>query len=374
MDILIAEDDRVTATALRKQLDNMGHQVVQTVSNYHDAIDVPASKNIDLALLDINLIGKETGIDIARVFQSKYNLPCIFLTSTSNDFIINQVREIGVYGYLLKPFSTKDIFTAIEIAEVRFKNDQLNAKKNMELERLVAQRTLELKNTNQQLEEEISYTMKLQKDLEEAEINERKRIAANLHDGVCQTLTAAKFSLSGISRTLALNGAMEEAFKSATTLIEDALREIREISHRLTPSDIETRGLGVALQNLFDRLNDLNVLQLHAYNHQDLPILSLYQQTVIYRTIQEALNNIIKHASATRVEVHRRYLNGKLTFTISDNGKGFNLEQVAQSSGIGLKNIQERCHAIGAHLSITSAPGKGTTVQITLNTNQNGTD
>lgn len=367
MDIIIVEDDELTVIALKAQLHNMGHHVVAIADSFAGAIKIPAKINVDLALLDINIVGKKSGVDIAKVFQSTYNLPCIFLTSTSNDFIINQVREIGVYGYILKPISNKDLFTAIEIAEIRFKNDQLKAQKNQELEKLVASRTLALKEANDQLEEEIQYTLKLQRDLEAAEQSERRRIAANLHDGVCQKLTAAKYCMGAISKSLKLDGQMADLFKDSACLIEESLTELREVSHRLTPPEIEQRGLLISLRQMFDRLNDLDFIQIKFSERTGLPFLSLQQETVLYRSIQEAMNNVIKHSNASKVWVGYSFQENQLIFNIRDNGDGFNHEKIESKGGIGLNNLMERCQSIGAELSIYSVPKKGTTVKITLN-------
>ena len=159
---------------------------------------------------------------------------------------------------------------------------------------------------------------------------------------------------------------MDHLFRDATKLIEGSLTEIREISHRLTPSEIETRGLIVALHNMFDRLNDLNVIEIHFEEKALLPSLSVYKETVIYRTIQEAINNIIKHAQATRVDVIFQENGDELEFIVKDNGLGIHLHQINQGAGIGLKNIRERCKSIGATICISGECQKGTTVQLNL--------
>lgn len=365
MEILIVEDEAIVALDLESKLESMDYKVVGTTDNYDEAVKLASEIKISLALCDINIIGEKSGIDIARVFRDEFNIPCIFLTAFSNDFIINKAKEVGAYGYILKPYSKKDVFSAIEIAENRFNQDQLIIKKNLELEDLVAERTKDLIKVNQRLEEEMDYTLKLQGDVQNATNKERKRIAQELHDGISQKLTASKFALGAIAKSVQLEGEWNDLFQEVVSMIEESMREIRSISHQLTPSEIAKSGLSNVLQGMFDRLNHLKIIQANLTITKDLPALGLSVESAIYRIIQELINNTIKHAGASAINLECDQTQGNLIFTYNDNGKGFN-PNLESNKGIGLTNMYDRALSIGAQFEHKLKHGKGTTYVLTI--------
>jgi len=114
--ILIVEDDSQIAESLQEMLEILGHTVVGVAESYDNAIKLLENGSIDLVLLDIQLKGDKTGIDIAESIKEKYQLPFVFTSAYADDETINAASQHSPYGYIIKPYSMNDIKAAIEIA------------------------------------------------------------------------------------------------------------------------------------------------------------------------------------------------------------------------------------------------------------------
>lgn len=114
--ILVVEDEIIIADNICDALNDLGYQALEPAMNYTEAIAIIEAENPDIAILDIHLSGKKTGIDLAKRIREKYNFPFIFLTSNSDRFTINQAKEVSPPAYLIKPFSKEELYSSIEIA------------------------------------------------------------------------------------------------------------------------------------------------------------------------------------------------------------------------------------------------------------------
>ncbi|WP_298717585.1 ATP-binding protein [Chitinophaga sp.] len=186
------------------------------------------------------------------------------------------------------------------------------------------------------------------------EEKERARTAQELHDGVGSILSAAKIHMHSVK------GSDPEASARVVSLIEDAAREVRNISHSLDPEILLEEGLEYALRAFLAKISHPG-LSINLYTVGDLPRLTSDQELLIYRIIQEAMNNIIRHAAATEAIVQLGYDNGILTLTVEDNGKGFDPSTVP-AKGIGLGNMVTRISLLKGHYEISSRPGEGTSI------------
>lgn len=186
------------------------------------------------------------------------------------------------------------------------------------------------------------------------EEKERARTAQELHDGVGSILSAAKIHMHAVRA--------EDADASArvVSLIEDAAREVRNISHSLDPEILLQEGLEYALRAFLAKISHPG-LSINLYTVGELPPLQPGQELLLYRIIQEAMNNVIRHAGATEALVQLGYDNGILTLTVEDNGKGFDPAAIP-GKGIGLGNMETRIHLLKGHYEISSRPGEGTSI------------
>jgi signal transduction histidine kinase len=114
--ILIVEDELLTAMSLAEDLQEMGYEIIDTVTSGEEAIQLANDRQPDLILMDINLAGSMDGIETATEIRQRLNIPVIFLTSYSNDETLKRAQQTGSFGYLLKPFKVREVRTSIEMA------------------------------------------------------------------------------------------------------------------------------------------------------------------------------------------------------------------------------------------------------------------
>ncbi len=120
MNILIVEDEFITRAALKRSLTKMGYTICGEAPDAKTAIDILKNKIVDLAILDINIEGDKNGIWVADYIKTNYTIPYIFLTAHGDKSIVKEAMKSKPYGYLMKPFETVDVFTAIETSLVNF--------------------------------------------------------------------------------------------------------------------------------------------------------------------------------------------------------------------------------------------------------------
>jgi two-component system, NarL family, sensor kinase len=210
--------------------------------------------------------------------------------------------------------------------------------------------------------------MLLQQDLRakaiiEAEEKERMRIARDLHDGVGQTLSAAKLNLSNLESKLPLSDSENQtALKNAIDLVDDSVKEVRAVSHNMMPNALLKSGLVAAVREFINKLSaNLKIdLEISGLNER----LEQSTETVLFRVLQEVVSNIIKHAQATKITIQIVKHENEITIVIEDNGIGFDTQKINEFSGIGLKNITSRIGFLQGRVDFDSKIGKGTTVII----------
>ena len=198
----------------------------------------------------------------------------------------------------------------------------------------------------------------------EAEEAERQRIAKDLHDGVGQMISAAKMNLSAYEANgYFKNEEEKQNFEKIIALVDESCKEVRTVSHNMLPNALLKNNLSSAIQEFIDKL-DHKKLQVHLYTQGLEERLDSNVEMVLYRVIQECVNNVIKHANADTLDISILREDGSITGTIEDNGKGFNTHDLVNSDGIGLKNIRTRIEYLKGTVDFDSSPGKGTLVAL----------
>ena len=198
-----------------------------------------------------------------------------------------------------------------------------------------------------------------------AEEAERRRIGADLHDGVGQLLSVVKLHLSALSEELRpqLDASEQQRFATALDVVDESVREVRGISHDLLPNALLKRGLALAVREFLDRIRRpgrLNIqLETFGLAAAHLPTEVEY---ALYRVVQEAVQNIVKHAHATAITLQLICHPGELTLMVEDNGVGFDPATPGAGDGIGLPNMAGRIAYLGGELVVDSYPGRGTTL------------
>lgn len=200
----------------------------------------------------------------------------------------------------------------------------------------------------------------------EGQESERSRIAKDLHDGLGGLLSSIKahFGMiqSEIQKIESLN-----VYDKAQGMMDNACEEVRRISHNLMPPLLRSQGLAATIGNLVANINTTSDVQVKLDQRNNEKRLSETQETFLYRITQELLNNILKHAEATEVEVCLYGLEDSTQLIVEDNGKGFDTAKA--SSGLGLSSIKSRVDYLNGELDIESAIGEGTTISVTIPSN-----
>jgi signal transduction histidine kinase len=198
-----------------------------------------------------------------------------------------------------------------------------------------------------------------------AQENERKRLAAELHDELGHALLALKLQLSSIEkRLLPEQRDIKEEIRSQLDYIHEVIQEVRRLYHDLSPGDVEDLGLTRALHTLIADFAAHVPEITWEVDLADLEgLFSLPVQTIIYRIMQEALTNIGKHANCTEVTIRSQTENGQVHFVVQDNGAGFNAQALGSRDsglGLGLVAMEERLNMLGGSFEIHSREQEGT--------------
>jgi two-component system, NarL family, sensor histidine kinase UhpB len=193
-----------------------------------------------------------------------------------------------------------------------------------------------------------------------AEEEERRRLAAELHDEIGQSLTALVLQLSRLADRVPEDErpAAVDARDTALGLVD----EVRAIARRLRPDALDALGLAAAVTSLADRLAGRTGLPIDRAVQRDLPALTPEAELVVYRVAQESLTNVVRHAGATRAWLALRADAEGVVLTVRDDGTGFATEDVDPG---GIRNMRERAILVGGRLTIGPPPGgRGTQVEL----------
>ena len=200
----------------------------------------------------------------------------------------------------------------------------------------------------------------------EAEEKERQRIARDLHDGVGQMMSAAKMNLSAFEAEAQLKDPEQQlSLEKIIGLVDDSCREVRSVSHTMMPDVLLKKGLDAALRDFTGKVGS-GSLQIGLYTEgidEDLP---MNTAMILYRVLQEAVNNVIKHAQASRLDISVVRDAEGIHATIEDNGIGFDVTDPAYTEGMGLKNIRTRVSFLKGTVDVDSAKGRGTVIAVEI--------
>ncbi len=198
-----------------------------------------------------------------------------------------------------------------------------------------------------------------------AEEKERTRFAQDLHDGIGPLLSTSKLYLQWLKRPDTVSK-KDNLLIQAENTIEEAIKCTREISHNLSPSLLTRYGLISALNSFVNRVKETQSLNIN-FTHNVKLRLQHQTETSIYRVVTECINNVIKHSDATVLSVDIKQLPKKLVISIKDNGEGFNLNEVLlKKQGLGIINMNNRIDTLEGKISINTAPGEGTFINIEI--------
>ena len=196
----------------------------------------------------------------------------------------------------------------------------------------------------------------------------RSRFSKDLHDGLGPLLSSAKMSLSALAREEQAP-AQRDIIGNTTYVIDEAIRSLREISNNLSPHVLNDFGLARGVQNFIDKSAAMHDVKIRFTTNLRSERFDTDIEVILYRVICELINNSLKHAACTSINLSLSQSGTSLALDYSDNGRGFN-PQAMMDCGMGLSNISSRINSLGGTFEITSSKGKGMRAAIRVSTQE----
>ena len=313
---------------------------VDTEAAFLDAL----AQRWDAIISDYNLPGFSGLVALDLWRANGADVPFILVSGEIGEDTAVEAMRSGATDYLLKNNLARlapALLRAIESAQVRQARERAD---------------LELDASKQRLHELAQH---LQNSIE----LERSAIAREIHDDVGGSLTAVKFDLAWMIRR-AESAEIRARAESALETVISALESSQRIMHNLRPAILE-QGLVAALQWMAARFERRTGVSCALRTPAQLPALSAGVPLVAYRTAQEALTNISKHAQATRVEIDLAHAGGVLSLEISDNGRGLSQRDLGKERSFGIRGLHERARTVNGWVDLSSGGG-GTTLILSI--------
>jgi signal transduction histidine kinase len=391
--IVLVEDNEHDRVAFRRAFERGRVECeIATYDRARDAFEKLHSdpSACDIAVIDHGLPGMSGLALCEALLAEESSVPLVILTGQGSEQLAVEALKMGVDDYIVKD-SLGHYLVLLPIvipAILQNHNDRLARKLAEralqeaydELETRVKARTMELADKTQQLKSELAKRMQaegevrhLSRQLLRATETERKRLARDLHDEFGQALTALHFGMESLHRSLPEElKAHRKQCQELIGLVETLGDNTRRISAELRPDMLDHLGLIPTLESyVWDfakRVFGVDV-KFHASGVRKHPPPEV--GIVLYRILQEALNNVAKHANATKVSVLLAYSHPNFILTVQDDGVGFETETrngtpSVQEQGIGLLGMRERVGIVGGIINIQSTPGKGTFIRVEI--------
>jgi signal transduction histidine kinase len=270
----------------------------------------------------------------------------------------DEARHMGVRSGLYVPLITRGEAIGVVVVHDKLRADARFSDADLRLGEIFAARAAVAVALSQRVARDT-----VRRVIEAQEL-ERHRLARELHDETGQALTSILLGLRSI-RAAADEEAAAEAESAVRELVVQALQDVRALAVELRPSALDDFGLVAALERLAGTFGERSGIETHVEAHIGDARLPAELETALYRLVQEALTNIVKHAGAARVSIVVARHGGVVNAVVEDDGHGFDRADVREGA-LGLVGMNERLSLLGGSVRVESSPGHGTTVTATL--------
>ena len=347
-DFLIVSDMLSEAEDTRFELD--------WVQTYEAGLEAISRREHDVYLLDY-FMGEKDGLELLTIaIEHGCKAPVIFLTAHGNYLVDLKAMKAGASDYLVKgQFSAPILKRSIRYSIM-----------SKRIEEELKLRTLELGQTLAELEESKEELKLLASQLISAQEDERKRLTREIHDSIGSSLSAVKFCIENVAARLNRDPEVGEALAMLSRAMGHAIDESRRIMSDLRPSMLDDLGILSTIRwfcrefesiySGFGVEKDIRIEETQV--PENLKI-------IIFRIIQEAMNNAAKYSGVKEISLSLSFENGSIVLCVSDVGKGFDRASAGskgRGSGFGLTSMRERAELSGGKFEIDSSPGAGTTI------------
>ncbi len=351
--VLHVEDAELDHQLILAQLLRAGLKVQVERRDALPAVLEALSQPWDAIISDYNLPGY-SGLDVLEALKTRQlNVPFILVSGEIGEDTAVAAMRNGASDYLLKNNLNRlapALLHAIDAAE------------NERARRAADQELIKSKQRLHELAGHLQTSVEL----------ERAAIAREIHDDVGGSLTAVKFDLAWIDRH-AQEPEVRQRVAAALETVNAAIDASQRIMHNLRPAILE-QGLVAALQWMTARFERRTGIEAGLRVGDERLALPPGVPLVAYRTAQEALTNVSKHALATRVDVELSLDSGVLTLEIRDNGRGMGPDDLAKERSFGIRGLHERAATVGGWVDLSSPPGGGTSLILTVPLAQDAID
>lgn len=204
----------------------------------------------------------------------------------------------------------------------------------------------------------------------QVEIQEQtfENISREIHDNIGQKLTLAKLHLNTMN--LCNNDIASASLNNSVKMISEAINDLSDLSRSMSSEIILQNGLIKALEFDVAQMNKSCLFKIDLLVNGDPVFLDSQKELVLFRIVQEALNNIMKHAAAQKIEITMNYLKNHVEMLIKDDGRGF-VNDSSMLKGTGIANMNRRAGMLNGHCNVTSIPGDGTQIKIEIPIHEN---
>ena len=395
--ILLVEGDADDRLAFRKALkkSNPAFSVAMRPSA-EQALNMATTSiaEFDLVVTGYKLPGMSGMEFFEKVRQRGTAPPVVMLTADGSEYLAVDAMKQGFADYVVKdpegwyldllPLLLPEVIRRCRDRKAREWMDNAMRRTYDGLERRIQERTRELTLANQSLTREIDQRKKAQKALEkserqlrvlskklmDAQENERRAVAGEIHDSISSSLVAVKYSIQNRIDQIeqCLPPGEENPLDYILSLVQNTIDETRRIMISLRPSMLDDLGLlptiGWWCREFGSVYKDIDIETQIPVTEEEVPD---DLKIVIYRILQEALNNAARHSRAKLVSVSLFRRDNRLVFSVKDDGEGFDVREAMKrndlTSGLGLSGMRERAQLSGGRFFIESSPGKGTRVE-----------
>ena len=343
--VLCLEDQEVDHLTTLAHLHQGGIEVQALRVDSEEAFRAALSQPWDVVLSDYHLSGF-SGLKALEILRHGDRLlPFILVSGEISEQVAVQAMLNGASDYVLKNNLPRLVPALLHVME------------SVKAHRAKIEADLALGQSEQRLRE-------LAQHLQASVEAERAAISREIHDDVGGSLTALKFDLEWIERH-ATDPRVVQRAQVAIETVTSAIETSKRIMHNLRPAILE-QGLVAALQWMTSRFEKRNgLVATFSSNREELPPLPDGVALAAYRTAQEALTNISKHAFATRVNVDLTMAGRVLSIEVTDNGRGLNQDDLAKARSFGIRGLRERAAQVGGWVELASGPG-GTTLILSV--------
>ncbi|HKQ38242.1 MAG TPA: ATP-binding protein [Verrucomicrobiae bacterium] len=347
--ILMLEDDTADVELTRHALSSGGLSFALTPVASRDAFLAEIDHRApDLLLLDYSVPGFDglSALEAAR--ERAPQIPAIFVTGTLGEEVVIEMLKSGATDYVLKTRLSR-LVPAVQRAmrEAGVRNERKRAEDKL-------RRSLE------QLRALSVYLQYVRED-------ERIRISRQVHDELGQALTGLKMDLYWLANRLPKKfRSVHEKTRAMSSHIDETIQTVRRIATELRPGVLDDLGLVAALEWQAQEFQKRTGIECVVTSDLKETILDQDLNTAFFRIFQETLTNIIRHAQASRVEVHLQQDESALVLEVKDNGRGISEAELNDTRSIGVLGMRERAALLQGELQITGIPGRGTTVTVRI--------